>query len=119
MLGSMNTIRHTTQRLLLSLLLVTAITACNTTTTERGSYSARLIVKFIPEIKHPEESAYIEKLGRRVATRITYMRPLSGDAHLLRAEGLAGANEVTPLLEQLNQLPDTIYAEQDRRRTTQ
>lgn len=74
----------------------------------------RVIVKFRKGID-PTNAQFIGNLSEGLGVALRYLHPLSGDAHLLQAQGLKDATQLAHVVTQLNRRPEVVYAEADVR----
>ena len=75
---------------------------------------ARIIVKFSPHVRAPSSFAFVETLSRDVSATLTYVRPLSGGAHVFSFNSQGDGTRLEAVLAALRKRPDVIYAEPDR-----
>jgi hypothetical protein len=77
--------------------------------------SAQLIIKFRnPEVNVAREP-FLADLARDAGARLVYVRPMSGDAHVLRVEGVTSPQELARVIERLSKRADVAYVEEDAR----
>ncbi|OOZ39175.1 hypothetical protein BOW53_12810 [Solemya pervernicosa gill symbiont] len=100
------------------LFLTLLMTGCVVDKPANGDLSARIIIKFTPEVAAPADNAYMAQLGEGTEATLKYIRATSGGAHLLYAGSLTDMAHLNRLIERLNNREDTIYAELDARRKT-
>ena len=84
---------------------------------ERGqpaATSGRIIVKFQGGLD-PTNAQFLGKLSATLGVSLSYLHPLSGDAHLLQAQGLKDAVHFAHVVTQLNRRVEVVYAEADAR----
>ncbi len=105
----------------LTLLLGCVAPACGDATAgsspEKGQLvatSGRIIVKF-QSGTDPTNAQFLGKLSAALGVSLSYLRPLSGDAHLLQAQGLKDAAHFAHVVTQLNRRAEVVYAEADAR----
>lgn len=75
--------------------------------------TARLIIKFRDPTIDPTRPGYLRQLASTAATTLIYIRPMSGQAHVLHAEG-AAPDRLPGIVQRLSRHPDVEYVEQDR-----
>ena len=73
----------------------------------------QLIVKFRDATLNPSQPAFLRELERDAGAPLVYVRPLSGQAHVLRVPA-AEAGRVQRIIDNLTQRPDIEYVEPDR-----
>lgn len=77
---------------------------------------AQLIIKFHPSVNvTPAQADVLAGLSRDAGVRLAYVRPVSGDTHVLRAENVAGPQELALIIERLSKRADVAYVEEDVR----
>lgn len=76
--------------------------------------SGRIIVKFHVDVD-PTNAQFLGKLSGALGVSLGYLRPLSGDAHLLQAQGLKDVAHFAHVVTQLNRRVEVVYAEADAR----
>src|SRR5205809_1560916 len=75
----------------------------------------QIVVKFRAAVPDPASPTFVEQLSRSAGTALSYVRPLSGGAHVFRVTGLANAAQLQQALQKVAARPDVIYAEPDRK----
>jgi hypothetical protein len=75
--------------------------------------SERFIIKFRDAKSDPARVEFMRGLSRDAGATLVYVRPLSGDAHVMRVERLLNAPDVAAVIERLSKRPDVEYAEPD------
>jgi hypothetical protein len=93
-----------------------AISGCSTRSDaeERRFYSAQIIIKFTEGISDPSKQDFVEGLSQELGIPVTYVRPMSGGAHVFRVEEPSDEEQLSQALKRLNDRKDVLYAEQDR-----
>lgn len=76
----------------------------------------QLIIKWREPGFDPSRQEYLNQLERDTGVTLRYIRPMSGGAHVLRAEGVTDQNQVQRLVDRLGERPEVEYAEVDRLR---
>jgi hypothetical protein len=75
--------------------------------------TAQIIIKFRNESFDPSQAAFIQELSRNAKATLVYLRPMSGGAHVFRAENIVLPDELTEIILRLSKRPDVLYVEQD------
>ena len=88
----------------------TRVPAANSATI---AVKARIIIRFSDAITNPADARYLDKLGRAAGARFTYVRAVSGGAHIVEAQ-LADQAQLAEVLRRLSKRPDIVYAQLDR-----
>jgi hypothetical protein len=93
-----------------------SISGCSTISyaNEGRFYTAQIIIKFTEEISDPSKQDFLEGLSQELGIPISYVRPMSGGAHVFRVEEPSDEEQVSQALKRLNARNDVLYAEQDR-----
>jgi hypothetical protein len=73
----------------------------------------QIIVKFTPGVD-PRRAGFMEILSEAVETQLVYVRPMSGEAHVVRASSAGDPKQMRDLIRRLTSRPDVVYAEPDR-----
>ena len=77
---------------------------------------AQLIIKFRPSSNvTPAQADVLAGLSQDAGARLIYVRTMSGDAHVLRVEGLADPQDLARAIERLSGRADVEYVEEDVR----
>lgn len=77
---------------------------------------AQLIIKFHPSSNvTPAQTDVLAGLSRDAGVRLAYVRRMSGDTHVLRAENVANPQELALIIERLSKRADVVYVEEDVR----
>jgi hypothetical protein len=76
---------------------------------------ARIIIKFKPEVADPAAPAFLATLSRTARAKAIYLRPMSGNAHVLSLCCFPDAREETEAIKRLGERADVEYAETDRK----
>jgi len=79
---------------------------------QRATLSGRIIVKFRAGTD-PTNAQFLSNLSAGLGVSLRYLRPLSGDAHLLQAEGFKDAAHYAQIVTQLSRRAEIEYAEAD------
>lgn len=79
-----------------------------------GGNTLQIIIKFGDTTIDPTDPDFVQSLSREAAKPLTYVRPMSGGAHVYRVEGLSGPDELAEVVSRLSERTDVIYVEQDR-----
>ncbi|ADU66316.1 hypothetical protein Selin_1586 [Desulfurispirillum indicum S5] len=72
-----------------------------------------LIVKWSDNLDPRQDASLVQQLEEITETRLRYVRPTSGGAHLLRTQEALNSLQLRQLLSELNSLPQLDYAEED------
>jgi serine protease len=84
---------------------------------EQGIPTNQIIVKYrddrLTTMAQAAEAAQIARLSAQAGVALTYFRPMSGDAHVLRLPARMPVAEVERIAAQLSALPEVAYAEPD------
>jgi hypothetical protein len=80
------------------------------------SRDGQLIIKFRASSNvNPARADVLAGLSHDAGAKLAYVRPMSGDAHVLRVEGLAEPQDLARVIERLSRRTDVEYVEQDVR----
>lgn len=82
---------------------------------DQSKDTIQVIVKFKDRSKDPSQQAYLQELAKAIGATFVYVRPMSGDAHVLRVESDLDATRFGEILKRLAKRPEVEYAEADRR----
>jgi serine protease len=84
---------------------------------EQGIPTNQIIVKYrddrLTTMAQAAEAAQIARLSAQAGVALTYFRPMSGDAHVLRLPARTPIAEVERIAARLSALPEVAYAEPD------
>ena len=83
-------------------------------TDEAHMARAQLIVKFRSADANAADPGFLQQLSKAAGAGLTYVRPMSGGAHVLRLTDPVDASEIKRIVERLAKHPDVEYAELDR-----
>jgi len=80
--------------------------------------TSQLIIQYrgvmdLQSAAHPIRTAHLQKLNAVAGIEMQYVRPLSGEAHVLRLPARLPISEVEALAQRLAALPEIEYAEPD------
>ena len=75
---------------------------------------SQLIVKFKDPTLDPARPGYLKELARALGATLVYVRPMSGDAHVLRVDDAVDASRLQRIVEGLAKRPEVEYAEPDQ-----
>lgn len=81
--------------------------------------SARLILKFCDHVTDPSGEEYVKKLSDVAGVRLTYLRAMSGGAHVFSVPAIDEKAHLEEIINRLSGLPDVLYVEPDRKMTHQ
>ncbi|MGB4220956.1 MAG: hypothetical protein WBJ50_06725 [Smithellaceae bacterium] len=81
--------------------------------------SARLILKFRDHVTDPSREEYVKKLSDVAGVRLTYLRAMSGGAHVFSVPAIDEKAHLEEIINRLSGLPDVLYVEPDRKMTHQ
>jgi len=77
----------------------------------------QIIIKYhddqVTTIAQAAEAAQMARLSAQAGVALTYFRPMSGDAHVLRLPARMPVAEVERIAARLSALPEVEYAEPD------
>jgi acetolactate synthase small subunit len=76
--------------------------------------SAQIIIKFRNNIFDPSKTAFVQELSRDARAALSYIRPMSGGAHVFAVEKISDAEQLIKVIQRLSQRPDVLYVQQDR-----
>jgi serine protease len=89
--------------------------------TDPGVYNQptdQVIVKYKDTVGNlqalPDSASQVARLSQAAGVALTYLRPMSGGAHVMRMTGKKPVAEVQVIAKRLSQLPEVEYAEPDR-----
>ncbi|MEW6445747.1 MAG: S8 family serine peptidase [Pseudomonadota bacterium] len=77
--------------------------------------SLRIILRFVDLRDEASVRAHLAELGQSVGQDLVYLRPMSGQAHVIQPAHTLDAMSFERLLERLKAIPGVEYAEPDRR----
>lgn len=80
----------------------------------RQTQATQIILKFRDPKFDPHAGDYLSKLSTQIGVNIIYVRPMSGDAHVLRIEAAANTDVLRRAMSDLAARPEIEWAEQDR-----
>lgn len=84
------------------------------TTAQAGYHRPmQLIVKFRQPDLDPSREELLASLSREAGVKLSYVRPMSGRAHVLRLETAVDPKVLEAIAARLSQRPDVEYAEPD------
>jgi hypothetical protein len=75
--------------------------------------TAQIIIKFRNDALDPSRPDFIEELSRDASAKLVYIRPMSGGAHVFRAEDIAEFEQLNEVIQRLSKRPDILYVEHD------
>jgi hypothetical protein len=75
--------------------------------------SSQIIIKFRVDGFDPSSPAFVEHLSHDVDAQLTYLRPMSGDAHVFSLKNIADIARIKEIVRILKERPDILYIEQD------
>ena len=81
--------------------------------------SAQIIIKFKDNVLHPSSGEFVQEMSKTVKVNLSYLRPMSGGAHVYRVDDNVNAAEISDLIERLSKRPDVLYVESDNIMTRQ
>lgn len=81
---------------------------------DRQAQTTQIILKFRDPKFDPSAGDYLSKLSAQMGVNIIYVRPMSGDAHVLRIEAAANTDVLRRAMGGLVTRPEIEWAEQDR-----
>ena len=85
---------------------------------DRGQFTNQLIIKYKEKTEafgNPQSQSQILRLGATAGIRLSYLRNMSGEAHVLTLPSEMPLDEVEEIARTLQQLPEVEYVEPDRR----
>ena len=94
--------------ILFSVLLLSGILSAQTTT------SARLIIKFNDPAIEPTQSAIVTTLSEDIGLPLEYLRPMSGQAHILLAHDILNDEHLEQVIQRLSARPDVLSVQRDQ-----
>jgi hypothetical protein len=77
--------------------------------------TARLILRFTPEISTPDDDAYLRRLSEDVGVELVYLRPMSGNTHVFAITTPLSSDQLRKILGRLTARQDIMLAEEDLR----
>lgn len=75
----------------------------------------RLMIKWRDTGFDPTRPVYVRQLQQEIGVVLHYIRPMSGEAHVLRLEGVTDPVQVQTLVNRLQARPEIEYVEIDSR----
>ena len=76
--------------------------------------ATQIIIKFRDPRLDPSQSHFLNEISRDAGAALIYHRPMSGGAHVLRAENPVDSAELDRIIERLGKRQDVEYVEPDR-----
>lgn len=81
---------------------------------DRQTQTAQVILKFRDPKFDPSAGDYLSKLSAQMGVNIIYVRPMSGDAHVLRIEAIGTGDSFRRAMDRISTRPEVDWVEQDR-----
>ena len=76
---------------------------------------SQVILKFRdPILDSARRDVLLKDIARDAGVRLTYVRPMSGGAHVLRVDGVMNADHLRRVVDSMTKTPEVEYAEPDR-----
>ncbi len=75
---------------------------------------AQIIIKFRDSINNPAENDFVSQLSRYANAELTYLRPMSGGAHVFTVADVPDEEALKEIIKRLSQRPEIIYIQRDR-----
>lgn len=85
----------------------------STETVQQKTYRAQIIIKFRDKNTNPLQEGLTEGLSRDADAVISYLRPMSGGAHVFRVDRIDIRSSIGTIIRQLSKRNDIEYVEQD------
>jgi len=82
--------------------------------TNQESPATQIILKFKDPVFDPSVGNYLRMLSNQTGANIIYVRPMSGDAHVLRIEGAGNGGGLRRVMDGISTRPEVEWVEQDR-----
>lgn len=73
----------------------------------------RLIIKFKNRSVDPMQPGFVEGLSRDAGAAISYLHPMSGDAHVFSVDGTGAGFSINTIIRRISGRADVEYVEQD------
>ena len=74
----------------------------------------QIIIKFSDSVTDPSEQNFLKSLSRDVHAELSYLRPMSGGAHVFTVANVPDEEALKEIIKRLSQRPEIIYIQQDR-----
>ena len=77
------------------------------------SARSHIIIKFNNNTIDPLRPGFLESLSRDAGATISYLRPMSGNAHVFSIDVIATGSSINTIIRKLSGRADVSYVEQD------
>lgn len=74
---------------------------------------SRIIIKFNNSNINPLRPGFVEGLSHDAGATISYLRPMSGDAHVFSIDVIGAGSSINAIIRRLSGRSDVTYVEQD------
>ncbi len=78
-----------------------------------GRGTERIIVAFTESVVHPDEPGFIDDLSDYVGVPLSYLRTLSGGAHIMGINRPLNDAQLKRVIRQLSRREDVVYVKED------
>ena len=76
--------------------------------------TTQIIIKFRENVTNPSEKTFLKELSRHAQAEVSYIRPMSGGAHVFAVADVRDEETLKKIIKQLYQRPEIIYVQQDK-----
>ena len=77
---------------------------------------SQVIIKFRdPTLDSARRDVLLKEIARDAGVRLSYVRPMSGGAYVLRVDGVMNADHLLRVVDRIKKAPEVEDAEPDRR----
>ena len=76
--------------------------------------SVRLIIKFNDPTIEPAQSGIVAALSEDIGLNLEYLRPMSGQAHVLLVHDILDDEHLEQVIQHLSARPDVLYVQRDQ-----
>ncbi len=94
--------------------MLLALAGCAHSDSTAPALQQRVIVRFAPQVRDPQDPALVQSLGAQAGARLQYLHRVSGGACVYTLEGAA---DVDAAVRRLQGDTRVLEVERDRRRT--
>ena len=75
--------------------------------------STQIIIKFKDNVLDSSSVEFVREMSKTAKVNLSYLRPMSGGAHVFRVEDNVNTAQISDLIEHLSKRPDVLYVESD------
>ncbi|MBA2350483.1 MAG: hypothetical protein ACR2FI_03240 [Burkholderiales bacterium] len=96
------------------LILLLGVSAC-VPQAQKSMPATQVIIKFSDAVRQPDAPEFVARLARDTGAGMQYVRPMSGDAHVYRINGIRDDAHLRGVLASISERNDVVYAEADKK----